>query len=135
MILLHYNGLTYSCSMETQFMHRSILMFWYLQQQSTLNALLRSSEILLGCFPHCYHTDILPRRLWSYYPSWHHKMGVDISTWRATIEHFHLSSRTHRTRNARKPLKVDYWLFIVPGITWLVLTFCFAPVSFQQHKA
>ncbi len=50
----------------------------------------RSFEIIFDFshITHCYHTKLLPTWLWSYIPSCHHKMEVDISIWGAKIGHF-----------------------------------------------
>ena len=48
------------------------------------------------------------------------KMIVDICTWRTRIGQFHLSSKSSRTRNKRKPLAISPLTLLC--ITWLMVS-------------
>ena len=58
-------------------------------------------------------------------------MGTETVVWRSRIGLFNLSNRSARLRNKRQPLSTDYGHAFIPGITRLILAFCFAPVTTQ----
>ncbi len=61
-------------------------------------------------------------------------MRVDISTWRCRIGNFHLSYRSIKQRNGRKPLRGAYSHLFIPGLTWLILALCLTPLSLQYAE-